>query len=245
MITNIKSIYFQLVEHEKNVGCNKSASNPNAEPKAVDLPTAVGDLSQLLLSTATEVATSIAPTRPKRTSLASYSAVILPPSPEREAKRARALRVERTSAVQAAEEATSDLVTRFQMLQTRYDSAKLEIDALRVEVAELKQNNLSRLSMQSARTERDLEASAVFDPQDQTPFDTDTTAGRKLFSTALKSLRTCISSKRGEQECARSRPGGAAASCSGWRRRGRGVGGKQEVERALRADSIGHPIQLS
>jgi len=49
LITNIKSIYFQLVEHEKNVGCNKSASNPNAEPKAVDLPTAVGDLSQLLL----------------------------------------------------------------------------------------------------------------------------------------------------------------------------------------------------
>ena len=115
MITNIKSIYFQLVEHEKNVGCNKSASNPNAEPKAVDLPTAVGDLSQLLLSTATEVATSIAPTRPIRTSLASYSAtsaVILPPSPEREAKRARALRVERTSAVQAAEEVSCDPISK-------------------------------------------------------------------------------------------------------------------------------------
>ena len=33
-----------------------------AEPQAMDLPIAVGDLSQLLLSTATEVATSIAPT---------------------------------------------------------------------------------------------------------------------------------------------------------------------------------------
>ena len=44
--------------------------------------------------------------------------------------------------------------------------------------------------MQSARTERDLEASAVFDPQDKTPFDMGTTAGRQLFSTALKSLRT-------------------------------------------------------
>ena len=55
----------------------------------MDLLTAVGDFSQLLLSTATEVATSIAPSRPKRTSLASYpatSAVILPPSPERVAK---------------------------------------------------------------------------------------------------------------------------------------------------------------
>ena len=161
----------------------------------MDLPTAVGDLSQLLLSTATEVATSIAPSRPKRTSLASSlatSAVILPPSPERVAKRARAFMVERTAAVQAAEEATSDLVTRFQTLQTRFDSAKLKIEALNVEIAELKQNNLSRLSMQSARTERDLEASAVFDPQDQTPFDMGTTAGRQLFSTALKSLRTCL-----------------------------------------------------
>jgi hypothetical protein len=72
-----------------------------AEVQAVDLPTAVGDLLQLLLSTATEVATSSAPTRQKRTSLASYSAflaVILPPSPERVAKRARALIVERTGA---------------------------------------------------------------------------------------------------------------------------------------------------
>jgi len=161
----------------------------------VDLPTAVGDLSQLLLSTATEVATSIAPTRPKRTSVASCSstsAVILPPSPERVAKRAKALIVERTSAVQAAEEATCDLVTRFQKLQTLYDLAKSKIADLNVEIANLKQNNLSRLSMQSARTERDLEAGAVFDPQDQTPFDIETTAGRKLFSTALKSLRTCL-----------------------------------------------------
>ena len=143
------SSFFQLKGHENNIGCNKSASNPNAEPRAVDLPTAVGDLSHLLLSTATEVATSIAPTRPKRTSLASYpatSAVILPPSPEREAKRARALIVERTSAVQAAEEATSDLVTLFQKLQTRYDSAKLKIVNLNAEISKLKQNNLSRLS---------------------------------------------------------------------------------------------------
>jgi hypothetical protein len=120
----------------------------------------------------------------KRTSLASYpatSAVILPPSPERVAKRARALIVERTSsAVQAAEEATSDLVTRFQKLQTCYDSAKLKIVDLNVKIFKLKQNNLSQLSMQSARTERDLEASAVFDRQDQHR-STDTTAGRQLF----------------------------------------------------------------
>ena len=97
---NIKSVYFQLIGHENNIGCDKSASNPDAEPLAMDLPSAVNDLSQLLLSTATEVATSIAPTRPKRTSLASYSAtsaVLLPPSPERVA-RARALIVERTGA---------------------------------------------------------------------------------------------------------------------------------------------------
>ena len=128
--------FFQFLGHENTIGCNKSASNPDAEPQAVDLPTAVGDLSQLLLSTATEAATSIAPTRPKRTSLSSYSAtsaVILPPSPERAAKRARALIVERTAAVQAAEEATSDLVTRFQKLKTCYDSAKLKIEALEVE----------------------------------------------------------------------------------------------------------------
>jgi hypothetical protein len=115
-LLNIKSVYFQLIGHENNIGCDKSASNPDAEPLAMDLPSAVNDLSQLLLSTATEVATSIAPTRPKRTSLASSlatSAVLLPPSPERVAKRARALIVERTAAVQAAEEATSDLVTRF------------------------------------------------------------------------------------------------------------------------------------
>ena len=88
------------------------------------------------------------------------------------AKRARALIVERTSsAVQAAEEATSDLVTRFQKLQTCYDSAKLKIVDLNIKIFKLKQNNLSQLSMQSARTERDLEASAVFDRQDQTPFD--------------------------------------------------------------------------
>ena len=100
--------------------------------------------------------------------------------------------VERTAAVQAAEEATSDLVTRFQKLQTRYDSAKIKIKALIDEIAKLKQNNLSPLSRQSAQTERDQEASAVFDPQDQTPFDMGTTAGRQLFSTALKSLRTCL-----------------------------------------------------
>jgi hypothetical protein len=107
-------------------------------------------------------------------------------------KRARAFIVERASAVQAAEEATSDLVTRFQQLQTRYDSAKIKIKALIDEIAKLKQNKLSRLSMQSARTERDQVASAVFDPQDQTPFDMGTTAGRQLFSTALKSLRACL-----------------------------------------------------
>ena len=85
-LLNIKSVYFQLIGHENNIRCDKSASNPDTEPLAMDLPSAVNDLSQLLLSTATEVATSIAPTRPKRTSLASYSAisaVILPPSPER------------------------------------------------------------------------------------------------------------------------------------------------------------------
>jgi len=70
-LLNIKSVYFQLIGHENNIGCDKSASNPDAEPLAMDLPSAVNDLSQLLLSTATEVATSIAPTRPKRTSLAS------------------------------------------------------------------------------------------------------------------------------------------------------------------------------
>ena len=72
-----------------------------AELQAVDHPNAVGDLSQLLLSTATEVATSIAPTRPKRTSLASYSATSacnITSNPERVAKRASALIVERTGA---------------------------------------------------------------------------------------------------------------------------------------------------
>jgi hypothetical protein len=60
---------FQLTGHENNIGRIEFG---RADPQAMDLPIAVGDLSQLLLSTATEVATSIAPTRPKRTSLASY-----------------------------------------------------------------------------------------------------------------------------------------------------------------------------
>jgi len=54
------SSFVQPKGHENNIGYNKSASNQNDEPRAVDLPTAVGDLSHLWLSTATEVATSIA-----------------------------------------------------------------------------------------------------------------------------------------------------------------------------------------
>ena len=140
------------------------------------------------------------------------------------AKRARALIVERTSsAVRAAEEATSDLVTRFQKLQARYDSAKLKIVDLNVKIFKLKQNNLSQLSVQSARTERDLEASAVFDPQDQTPFDMGSTAGRQLFSTALKSLRTCLLRqcipKRGSAACLSAAASGATLTASVLKRR--------------------------
>ena len=79
----------------------------------------------MLLSAATEVATSSAPSRPKRGSLYSAtSTVLLPPSPERMAKKAKALRVERTAVVHAAEEATVDLVTQLQELETCHEAAK-------------------------------------------------------------------------------------------------------------------------
>jgi hypothetical protein len=185
--------FFQLKDHENGSRCNKSASNPNVESQAVAFPAAVTELSQMLLSAATEVATSSAPSRPKRGSLYSAtSTVLLPPSPERMAKKAKALRVERTAVVHAAEEATVDLVTQLQDLETRHEEAKSKIESLETEIEELKQNNRSRLSLQSARTKRDNETSAVFDPQDQTTFDMDTDAGRKQFSSASTSLRTSL-----------------------------------------------------
>ena len=47
------------------------------------------------------------------------------------AKKAKSLRVERTAIVKIAEEATVDLVTQLQDLETRHEAAKSKLNLLR------------------------------------------------------------------------------------------------------------------